>query len=353
MFTKTKASRLALRAVVLTIAAAVLLFAAGPASAKKPPKPPPDPEPPLDGGLIYYSESVAPSVPDAYTMKPDGSERTLLDYAPGSDPCEPSHAKHGGERWFLRTRNYPKDPPQYYTDGVRRRELYAVSESGTEVRLTDDSTLEPLRDFGFCARWATRGSIVDGKVSYVARRWEQDPDTGEWSVAYQGIHVLEVDPDALTSHVPAAPSFLANLPSTPRYDWSSDGQAVAFTDVLGDPGVLYVAEDDDAFATWTEIPTTSAAINPRWSPDGTRIAFQSGRGIERIDVDGENEKLLVGTTKKKKVYYPLWSPNGTHLVFWVTGLRGSPDVYRVTADGAGETNLTESNSASCFPNGWR
>jgi Tol biopolymer transport system component len=200
---------------------------------------------------------------------------------------------------------------------------------------------------------------VDGKLSYLANRWEYDAGTETWSLASVGIHVLEIDPADLVdgTHVPASPTLEANLPSVGSYDWAPDGHGVVFAT----SGTLHWADDSDGYASWTEIPTTGIPDHPRWSPDGMQIVFRSDRGIERIDADGESETLLVAHTRTRSVFLPYWSPNATHLLFHsreavkqgrTTGYTAT-DVYRITADGTGETNLVDGLTGNWSTGGWR
>ncbi|MBW2966377.1 hypothetical protein KY342_04710, partial [Candidatus Woesearchaeota archaeon] len=56
--------------------------------------------------------------------------------------------------------------------------------------------------------------------------------------------------------------------------------------------------------------------NPRWSPDGTIIAFRSVRNLEydiySINADGSNEQNL-SNTNLNTFYAPSWCPDGIRL----------------------------------------
>jgi Tol biopolymer transport system component len=87
-----------------------------------------------------------------------------------------------------------------------------------------------------------------------------------------------------------------------------------------------------------------------WSPDGSRLAVETG-GLFVVDVaTGDKRKL-----SENAPYPPAWSPDGTQLAFtfWEgDGLSQSPAVYVVNADGSGQPRkLTEGGGPSWSPDG--
>jgi len=55
-----------------------------------------------------------------------------------------------------------------------------------------------------------------------------------------------------------------------------------------------------------------AEYNPSWSPDGSKIAFDAGKGVWVMNSDGSGRHRLTGTFSYGA---PSWSPNGTKLVY--------------------------------------
>src|SRR5207302_5927024 len=93
-------------------------------------------------------------------------------------------------------------------------------------------------------------------------------------------------------------------------------------------------------------------FGPAWSPDGTKIAFESfdsakGRyQIHVIDADGSNETNLSNSTSDES--YPTWSPDGTKIAFrW--NCCGNEDIYVINADGSNRTQLTTNSAIDSFP----
>lgn len=78
--------------------------------------------------------------------------------------------------------------------------------------------------------------------------------------------------------------------------------------------------------------------DPAWSPDGKKLAFQSGSGLSVMDAKGQNVKHLAANVA---MVDPRWSPDGQKLAFtsWSEG-GNRYDVCVIDAAGTGLTNLT-------------
>jgi len=135
--------------------------------------------------------------------------------------------------------------------------------------------------------------------------------------------------------------------------WSSDGNRIAFSGLVGGLTDLFVY-DLQAGAMKRLTNDAFAELDPAWSPDGRRIAFatdrfttnldllQSGQPrIAIIDVETGNVQNVAGFTGAKNIS-PQWTRDGRS-IFFLSDRQGITNVYRVSADGGGEpmqlTNL--------------
>lgn len=126
-------------------------------------------------------------------------------------------------------------------------------------------------------------------------------------------------------------------------DVSPDGTRIAF-DMLGDIYVMPMTG-----GTPTRIAEgLSYEQQPRWSPDGSRLAFVSDRGggdnIWLMNADGSNKKQL---TKEefRLLNQPSWSPDGHYIVakkhFTTSRSLGTGEVWLYHVDGGSGVQLVK------------
>lgn len=128
-----------------------------------------------------------------------------------------------------------------------------------------------------------------------------------------------------------------------RPAWSPDGQQIAFFSDRDDPGnndeVYVMNADGSNIRRLTNDPADDA--NMTWSPDGTRIAWETNRegdyDIWVMNADGSNPAPL--TVDPANDEWPAWSPDGTRIAFQ-TSRDGNAEIYVINVDGTGLTNLT-------------
>ena len=92
-------------------------------------------------------------------------------------------------------------------------------------------------------------------------------------------------------------------------------------------------------------PSEKKAIsyaNPAWSPDGTRLAFESNlegqRSIYTIRTDGTELRRLTDTTYEDG--QPDWSPDGRQIAFY-SRRNGRQQLYCMQADGSDQLRISQ------------
>jgi YD repeat-containing protein len=133
--------------------------------------------------------------------------------------------------------------------------------------------------------------------------------------------------------------------------WSPNGSKIVFQSDRDNPdtGVfdIYVMNADGSGQTrlTTDANDDSAAA---WSPDGSKIAFQSARNgvnyqIYVMNADGSGQVNISNTTANDA--QPSWSPDGTKIAFASDrDQAGFSSIYVMNANGSNQTRLTFSGS---------
>lgn len=111
--------------------------------------------------------------------------------------------------------------------------------------------------------------------------------------------------------------------------WSPDGRKIAFERF----GKIYVMNNADGKHLINLTPNQPGSTAPAWSPDGRRIAFARDRDIHVMNANGENSVNL--TINPERETDPAWSPDGRKIAFE----RGW-DIYVMNANGKRPIRLT-------------
>ena len=132
------------------------------------------------------------------------------------------------------------------------------------------------------------------------------------------------------------------------FSLSPDAQTIVFGQCSCAAGLATVKTDGTGFYS---IPgTTYLDTWPRWSPDGTKLAFiLYNSATFRFDVatmnpDGTDVVNLTAGTLGGEPFFaqdPQWSPDGKRIVFW--GGNTGEHLFSIDSDGTGFTQLTFGN----------
>jgi len=82
---------------------------------------------------------------------------------------------------------------------------------------------------------------------------------------------------------------------------------------------------------------SSYDLDPAWSPDGSKLAFERNNQVWVMNANGSGQKNLSLDTPYDVSFDPVWSPDGSKLAF-----ESDSEVWTAEADGSGsETRLTD------------
>ncbi|MDP9389616.1 MAG: hypothetical protein M3Q48_17300 [Actinomycetota bacterium] len=143
--------------------------------------------------------------------------------------------------------------------------------------------------------------------------------------------------------------------------WSPDGTKIAFESSRDGGSEVYVMNADGTGVTRLTFNGPAEDRGTNWSPDGTQIVFHSARfpvvdpipghghsslEIFKMNADGSNQTRL--TENKFQDSLPVWSPDGTKIAF-TTNRDSDFEIYVMNADGSNPTRLTSSPGEDAHP----
>ena len=223
---------------------------------------------------------------EIYTINTDGSDPVQLTNNTEGD-CHPTWSPDGSKIAFASMR-----------DG--NWEIYSMNADGTgQARLTDNPATdsEPA--------WSPDG----GKIAFTSKR-----------DGVRALFFMESNGDNVTK-------LFTGAYNSDEACWSPDGSKIAFT---ADPNNLWPVYDYGdigyvSVSTGGVVGLTNDVLNnihnAAWSPDGTKIAYDSVNGIAVMNADGSNKIPLLNRRSESRLdavnsdREPAWSPDGTKIAF--------------------------------------
>lgn len=124
---------------------------------------------------------------------------------------------------------------------------------------------------------------------------------------------------------------------------SPDGSKILFLSLRGGPGYkIYVMNADGS--NQNQLTSGGSDGSAQWSPDGSRIVFESDRVLTNrpeiyvMNADGSGQTRLTITGLMNGS--PKWSPDGSKIAFYRYVNNVNPEIYVMNSDGSGITRLT-------------
>jgi Tol biopolymer transport system component len=210
-----------------------------------------------------------------FTVDPDGTD--LTDVTPGL-----SHDANGVE--------WSPDGTQIafstYEFGPKQMAIWVMNADGS-----DRHKILDVDSFEMSLSWTPDGSRI------------VFPEDGIYSVKPDGTDMERITPFDGEIYEPMV---------------SPNGTKITFTGITGRreiPHVWVVNMDGSGLRRLTSF----ISIESAWSPDGSKLATVSERGVETVDPDGGNRKLVIEADPFDSYWGLSWSPDGWRIAF--TSLR--------------------------------
>jgi Tol biopolymer transport system component/subtilisin family serine protease len=263
-----------------------------------------------DGSKIAFESNASGQI-NIYVMNADGSNQTQLTTTSGSD-VYPAWSPDGTKIAFTSFRN-------------GNSQIYVMNADGSnQTRLTNNSAYDNFPS------WSPNGS----QLTFSSNR------TG-------ALQIYTMNADG-SNQVAITATGVNHAPA-----WSPNGRWIAYMsqDISGNFGLsLY----DTAFSLSRVVTsgTGGSDLFPQWSPDGSKLVFQSTR-------DGNNEiyyarffdgafpvRLTSASTSEAK---PAWQPVPAKVAFTTTRDSGNYEIYLMNPDGSTQINLTNDAGTDTGP----
>jgi len=170
-----------------------------------------------------------------------------------------------------------------------------------------------------------------------------DGDQAEWSPDGKKI-VLRRNERILTRVLDGGEERFVSPESLPHCSgpaWSPEGKSLAFASRREQSNAVYVAPAEGGKPT--KVYDQQGACEPHWSPDGTRIVYETETHVCTINRDGTKNRVITPFGGVQR--YARYSPDGQTLIFCQgVSEKGPWELYTIPVAGGKPRKLTEGGS---------
>lgn len=231
--------------------------------------------------------------------------------------------------------------------------LWMLKPDGTGLRQltkqeTDDQDVDPVfsPDGKAILFTSTRGGKAGiWRITSEGAKPERlcDGDQAEWSPDGTKI-ALRRGEAILTRDLASGSEKTLTPPDWPHCSgpaWSPDGKTIAFAARWDAGNALYLVSA--AGGQPTKVYDKQGACEPHWSPDGTRLVYETETHICTVNPDGAKNRIVTFFGGVQR--YGRYSPDGKNIIFCQGASEQGPwELYIIPAAGGTPRKLTDDGS---------